>query len=146
LLLPGLGREDGHTDYVWLNDTPLVQEERSYGSLGAITGTQTTWLHVDHLNTPRIGTDVTQTIVWRWDSDPLGVGEPDTDPDADTTDHVISLRFPGQYADEESGHFYNYFRDYDPIIGRYTASDPIGVEGGLNVYGYVGGNPICLSE
>jgi RHS repeat-associated protein len=41
---------------------------------------------------------------------------------------------------------YNYFRDYDPQVGRYLESDPIGIEGGLNTYGYVGANPLVRAD
>jgi RHS repeat-associated protein len=37
---------------------------------------------------------------------------------------------------------YNYFRDYDPAVGRYVESDPIGLRGGRNTYAYVMNQPL----
>jgi RHS repeat-associated protein len=54
-----------------------------------------------------------------------------------------NLRFPGQYYDRETGLNYNYFRYYDPRTGRYTRTDPIGLMGGMNPYGYGLNNPLC---
>lgn len=93
------------------------------------------FIHNDHLGTPIAVTNETQTVVWEASKLPFG--------ETSTTGSIsFEKRFPGQIVDEESGYYYNYFRDYDPIIGRYIQSDPIGLLGGSNTYAYVGGNPI----
>jgi RHS repeat-associated protein len=48
--------------------------------------------------------------------------------------------------DKETNLHYNYFRDYDPGIGRYIQSDPIGLTGGINTYGYVHADPLRLTD
>jgi RHS repeat-associated protein len=123
------------------------------------------YLHPDHLGTPRVATrsaavngatsgpNAINKAVWRWDSDPfgtsLGNSKPNENPQnvTGTASQVtaasfkVNNRFPGQLADAESGKYYNYFRDYDPGIGRYVESDPIGLKGGINTYGYVAQKP-----
>ncbi len=98
------------------------------------------FVHNDHLGTPQVITDANQNIVWGADYRPFG--------EVSTYINTIAnnLRFPGQYFDAESNLHYNYFRDYDPSLGRYLQSDPIGLQGGLNTYGYVLQDPIRYTD
>jgi len=56
------------------------------------------------------------------------------------------MRFPGQYFDKETNLAYNYFRDYEVWTGRYVQSDPIGLAGGLNTYGYASSSPLRRTD
>jgi RHS repeat-associated protein len=84
--------------------------------------------------------------VWRWDNDdPYGNNAPNENP-AGAGQFTCNLRLPGQYFDAELNTHYNYFRDYDPAIGRYIQSDPIGLQGGINTYSYVLNNPLTYAD
>lgn len=54
----------------------------------------------------------------------------------------LPLRLPGQYFDKETNLHYNYHRTYDPAVGRYTRSDPVGLSDGPSTYAYVRSNPL----
>jgi RHS repeat-associated protein len=82
-----------------------------------------------------------QTI-WRASYAPFGHAALDQDPDGDSQQFVLDVRFPGQFRDSESGLHYNWHRYYDPSIGRYISADPIGQRGGINLYDYALNNPI----
>jgi len=56
------------------------------------------------------------------------------------------VRYAGQYFDSETGLYYNGHRYYDPKIGRYISSDPIGLAGGLNTYLYAQANPLRYTD
>jgi RHS repeat-associated protein len=103
-----------------------------------------TYVHTDHLNTPRAITRPSDNaVIWRWDSDAFGTTAANEDPDGDGIPLRYYPRFPGQFYDASSELHYNYFRDYDPQTGRYVESDPIGLRGGVNTYGYALQNPVA---
>ncbi|SFZ74152.1 RHS repeat domain-containing protein [Chitinimonas taiwanensis] len=93
-------------------------------------GSDIRYIHTDHLGTPRLVSDALKHPVWAWQGEPFGATQANEDPEDSGAAYTFNLRFPGQYFDKETGHHYNYFRDYDPAVGRYVQSDPIGLAGG----------------
>ncbi|MEW6221569.1 MAG: RHS repeat-associated core domain-containing protein [Thermodesulfobacteriota bacterium] len=57
-----------------------------------------------------------------------------------------NLRLPGQYFDAETGLHSNWHRYYDPTLGRYLATDPLGQAAGLNLYAYVHNSPLAMVD
>ena len=98
------------------------------------------YYHNDHLGTPQKMTDSSGTVVWTADYLPFGT--------VGVTVNTIenNLRFTGQYFDAESGLHYNYHRYFDPETGRYLTPDPIGLDGGINLYSYTQCNPLNFTD
>ena len=116
-------------------------------------------IHTDHLGTPRRLTQANGQAAWQWAYTPYGDEAPTlgakrftnetTNPTTGSTGIApvrFNLRYPGQYFDAESGLHYNYFRSYDPRTGRYTQSDPIGLDGGWNRFGYSNQNGLLYTD
>ena len=114
-------------EYVYLGDTLLAMLK---------PGESVYYYHNDHLGTPQVLTDDTGGIAWKAAYTPFG--------EAVASIQTVEnpFRFPGQYYDSETGLHYNYFRYYDPSTGRYVTPDPIGLEGGINLFLYVAANPV----
>jgi RHS repeat-associated protein len=102
---------------------------------------------VDHLGTSQRLTNAQGETTWRMVSEAFGKTFVDTTLAPTTTGTTTNnLRFPGQYEDQETGTYYNYFRDYDPATGRYVQSDPTGLDGGINTFVYVVNTPLSLID
>ncbi|MBI5041168.1 MAG: hypothetical protein HZB57_08220 [Gammaproteobacteria bacterium] len=147
------------TWYLWDGDVLLAEyngtgtEQKRYAYLPDsyvptqmkdINGTYD--VHSDHLQTPKTLTNQSQAVVWKADYTAYGETVINANPDGDANSITLNQRYPGQYADSETGLYYNYFRDYDPTTGRYVEADPIGLEGGVNVYAYALLNPLAFID
>ncbi len=117
-----------------------VYTEGSYEPLARIDSVfddcEIYWYHTELNGLPERGTDADGQTVWRGQFSTWG----ETERELSVPQWQVpqNLRFQGQYLDRESGLHYNLFRYYDPVAGRYTQMDPIGLAGGINTYSYVG--------
>jgi RHS repeat-associated protein len=150
----GLGRRGKITSVIggtttesrlaWCSDGTLCQQRNSsdtvtrrYVAEGEVrpSGTNLVYLS-DHLGNVRAVTNTSGALQWAADYKPYGSTYQtfgSTAPD---------FRFAGLLAEPNSGLYLSNTRAYDPTIGAWLSRDPIGIEGGANLYAYVGGNPI----
>jgi RHS repeat-associated protein len=111
----GLGDETA-----WLGDIPVGTIVPNGHSVNVY------YVHTDHLNTPRQVTRASDnTQMWTWFSDPFGTTAENQNPQGAGTLNYPP-RLPGQLSTTEvAGLYQNYFRDYDPAVGRYVEPDPL---------------------
>jgi RHS repeat-associated protein len=126
-------------EYIWLDDIPVAMFMPDPANPSGAP--LVFYIHADHLNAPRLVVDINNATRWQWFAEPFGTTAPEVNPSG-LGAFTQNLRFPGQYADVESGLWYNYRRHYDKTKGGYTQSDPIGLRGGINSYAYALGDPV----
>ncbi|MGE3622548.1 MAG: RHS repeat-associated core domain-containing protein [Bdellovibrionales bacterium] len=126
------------TEFVWLGDTPTA-------ALKGTGGATVYSIAADWLNAPHIVQNASKQNVWIWDHQDFGNTAPNQNP-AGLGAFTFNFRYPGQYTDTETGLSQNWMRDYNPAFGRYVQSDPIGLAGGVNTFGYVGGNAVTRTD
>jgi len=112
---------------IWLDNYPVALINAAGAGVPELA-----YIQPDHLGTLRVVINpVRDLAIWQWNnkSEVFGDQAPANDPDGDGVAFELALRFPGQQATDASGLFYNYQREYDPVVGRYLQSDPIGLKG-----------------
>jgi RHS repeat-associated protein len=102
-----------------------------------------TYVTTDHLGTPILLADEAGSVVWQGGFEPFGGDY------GGAAASGVELRLPGQLDDDRwefSGLYYNVHRWYQPDVGRYTRTDPIGLTGGVNLYSYVLNRPTFATD
>ena len=107
-------------------DEPLVWYE------GSGTGSKT-WLYADHQGSIAATANSAGTSTATYSYGPYG------EPNATSG---IRFRYTGQFWLSEIGLYYYKARFYSPVLGRFLQTDPVGYQSDLNLYAYVGNDPV----
>lgn len=141
------------TRYFYDNDNILFEYDES-GAIGnrythgpgvdehlmVNTGKDKYFYHADGLGSIIALTDSAGNVVQTYEYDSFG----------NLKDQKNRVKQPFAYTgrewDKETGLYYYRARDYDPMEGRFISKDPIGVQGGTNLYSYVSNNPVNFTD
>lgn len=108
--------------------------------LGQKTGGNSFYYNRDHLGSIREVTNSTGAIVTQVSYSPWG------EPTLLQGSTLPDFGYAGYYNHPRSGLNLTLYRAYSPSLGRWLSRDPLGESAGVNLYGYVGGNPVSLVD
>ena len=105
-------------------------EENSFVPCGKIVGNEKYSIVSDYLGTPTHANREDGSLIWEREIDVYGALRKGNN-------EFVPFLYQGQYVDRETGDTYNRFRYCSSESGMYLSQDPIGLEGGIRLYGYV---------
>jgi RHS repeat-associated protein len=98
------------------------------------------YTHADHLGSPVAATNGSGAVSWRETYTPYGEALQRPAGNANQPGYT------GHVQDAATGLTYMQARYYDPVIGRFLATDPVGYQDQLNLYAYVRNDPINQTD
>jgi len=108
----------------------------------------TYWAHSDHLGSVEALTDATGDVVERYRYSSFGqLTVMDGEFILKPSNLLLNpFTYTGREWEPEAGMYFYRARFMNPRLGRWLSRDPIGENGGINLYGYVGNNPISYTD
>ncbi|WP_241482503.1 RHS repeat-associated core domain-containing protein [Muribacter muris] len=122
--------QSGENRYTYIYTHPESYEPLAQIQVVKNGDKQTAYYHCDQIGIPRELTDQQGNLLWH--ASYKGWGELQGEHNLKGVHQP--LRLQNQYFDKETGLHYNFFRYYEPTVGRFTTQDPIGLAGGENLY------------